>query len=208
MGLFLIIINSCFTETDRILQREILMNLKKRSFEFSTVMLLTGVLIAVSGCNKNDAPVGSAPAAPAAQGNYGQPPAAAPPQMEASTSSPAAAAGTFSGTIFLDPKLAGKVDPNAVLFISAKPAEGPQMGVPPVASQRVPSPKFPLQYTLSQVDVIMPGATLSGQFNIVVKLMKNGAAGPMGPGDIEGKFSKNPVASGGKGVDVTLDTLH
>lgn len=183
------------------------MNLKKKRFGFSTVMLLTGVLMAVSGCNKNDSPVGSAPAAPAAQSNYGQPSATA-PQMEASTPSPAATAGTFSGAISLDSKLAGKVDPNAVLFISAKPAEGPQMGVPPVASQRVPNPKFPLQYTLSQADVIMPGATLSGQFNIVAKLMKNGAAGPMGPGDIEGKYSRNPVASGGKGIDITLDTIH
>jgi cytochrome c-type biogenesis protein CcmH len=183
------------------------MILKKRNSGLLTaILLLMGISIAVSACNKNDTPVGSAPVAPAAQNNYGQP--SATPQMEASASSPAAAAGTFSGTISLDPKLAGKVDPNAVLFISAKPAEGPQMGVPPVASQRVPGPKFPLQYTLSQADVIMPGATLSGQFNIVVKLMKNGAAGPMGPGDIEGKYSKNPVASGGKGVDITLDTLH
>lgn len=183
------------------------MILKKRNFGLSTVtLLLTGILIAFYGCNKNDAPVGSAPATPAPQSNYGQPSSA--PQMESSASSPAASSGTFSGTISLDPKLAGKVDPNAVLFISAKPAEGPQMGVPPVASQRVPSPKFPLQYTLSQADVIMPGATLSGQFNIVVKLMKNGAAGPMGPGDIEGKYQKNPVASGGKGIDITLDTLH
>ena len=186
------------------------MILKKRSFGYITGILLSGVLIALSGCNKNDVPAGSTPAAPpapAAQSNYGQPSAAA-PQMEALASSPPAAAGTFSGTISLDSKLTGKVDPNAVLFISAKPAQGPQMGVPPVASQRVPSPKFPLEYTLSQADVIMPGATLSGQFNIVVKLMKNGAAGPMGPGDIEGKYSKNPVASGGKGVDITLDTLH
>jgi hypothetical protein len=30
----------------------------------------------------------------------------------------------------------------------------------------------------------------------------------MGPGDIEGKYSKNPVVSGGKGIDITLDTLH
>lgn len=190
--------------------REILMILKKSCFGFSTVMLLTGFLIAGSGCNKNDGPVGSSPVtppAPAAQSNYGQPPANA-PQMEASASSPVAAAGTFSGTISLDPKLAGKVDPNAVLFISAKPVEGPQMGVPPVASQRVANPKFPFQYTLSQADVIMPGATLSGQFNIVVKLMKNGAAGPMGPGDIEGKYTRNPVASGGKGIDITLDILH
>lgn len=172
------------------------------------ILLFTGILSVLSACNKNDTPVGSTPppASPAAQNSYGQSPAAA--VAETPSGQNATTGGTFSGTIALDSKLSGKVDPNAVLFISAKPSEGPQVGVPPVASQRIASPKFPLEYTLSQADVIMPGATLSGQFNIVAKLMKNGAAGPMGPGDIEGKYSKNPVASGGKGINITLDTLH
>jgi cytochrome c-type biogenesis protein CcmH len=171
------------------------------------LFVLAVLSVAVNGgCSKNDTPVGSGPPAapaPMSQNNYGQSPAVA-SQAEASANT----GGTYFGTINLDPKLAGKIDPNAVLFISAKPAEGPQSGVAPVAAQRVPNPKFPLQYTLTQADVIMPGATLSGQFNIVAKLMKNGAAGPMGPGDIEGKYSKNPVAPGGKAVDITLDTLH
>jgi cytochrome c-type biogenesis protein CcmH len=183
------------------------MELKTKSFALLMVLLFTGVF-SLSACNKNDSPAGSTPppAPTAAQNSYGQAPG--PAMAEAPSGQNTATGGTFSGTISLDSKLSGKVDPNAVLFISAKPSEGPQVGVPPVASQRVPSPKFPLQYTLSQADVIMPGATLSGQFNIVAKLMKNGAAGPMGPGDIEGKYSKNPVVSGGKGIDITLDTLH
>jgi hypothetical protein len=175
---------------------------------FPIATLLVALFLVSGGCNKNDTPAGTAPpqTAPAPQSGLNPPTPAAPSEMSASQ--PPAAGGTFSGTISIDSKLAGKIDPNAVLFISAKPAEGPQVGVPPVASQRVASPAFPLAYTLTQADVIMPGATLSGQFNIVAKLMKNGAAGPVGPGDIEGKYAKNPVAAGSKGVDITLDTLH
>lgn len=177
---------------------------------FRVLLLCTAFMTVGPGCSKNDTPVGfpsTAAPSPAAKNNYEQS-HAAPAQTEVSAGPTAAVGGTYSGTIFLDPKLEGKVDPSAVLFISAKPPDMPQSGVPPVAAQRVANPKFPLQYTLSQADVIMPGATLSGQFNIVAKLMKNGAAGPLGPGDIEGKYIKNPVAVGDKSVDITLDTLH
>ncbi|MHB8482911.1 MAG: c-type cytochrome biogenesis protein CcmI/CycH [Nitrospiria bacterium] len=185
------------------------MFLKTNAFRLFSLIIVMGTAALYAGCNKNETPVGSSPAvssAPAASnsqdpyGGQASPQAAGAPFNSAS--------GTISGTISIDPKLAGKVDPNAVLFISAKPAEGPQVGVPPLAAQRVASPKFPLQYTLSQADIIMQGATLSGQLNIVVKLMKNGAAGPVGSGDIEGHFAGNPVNAGQKAVDITLDTLH
>ena len=186
---------------------ETFMILKTNPRKYFSLMVLIGTLTFYSGCNKNETPIGSsAPTGGASASNsqdpYTQP--SATPAM-ANSSNPS---GAISGTITIDPKLAGKVDPNAVLFISAKPADGPQVGVPPIASQRVPSPKFPLQYTLSQADIIMQGGSLSGQMNIVAKLMKGGAAGPVGPGDIEGRFSKNPITVGQKGIDVTLDTLH
>ncbi|MBI1820634.1 MAG: hypothetical protein HYR79_02890 [Nitrospirae bacterium] len=184
------------------------MFLKTNAFRLFSLIIIMGTAALYAGCNKNETPIGSSPAgssAPAAsnsQDPYGQ------VSSQAAGAPSNSASGTISGTISIDPKLAGKVDPNAILFISAKPAEGPQVGVPPLASQRIASPKFPLQYTLSQADVIMQDGTLSGQLNIVVKLMKNGAAGPVGPGDIEGNFAKNPVTVGQKAVDVTLDTLH
>ncbi|HXN06684.1 MAG TPA: hypothetical protein VN944_06445 [Nitrospiria bacterium] len=171
--------------------------------------------ILFSGCSKNAdtvAPGGTpapavssaAPASPTpqAQDPYAQ--GASPGVMTAQ----AASGGVISGTVSLDSKLASKVSPDAVLFISAKPAEGPQVGVPPVASKRLDHVKFPLEYTLSQADVIMPGTPFSGKFNIVVKLMKNGAVGPMGPGDIEGQYFKNPAEVGQKGIDVTLSKIY
>jgi hypothetical protein len=172
-----------------------------------------------SGCSKNADPVapGGAPApavsssapsaSPAAQA---QDPYAQQGQQASSgvMMAQASSGGVISGSVSLDSKLASKVSPDAVLFISAKPADGPQVGVPPVASKRLDHVKFPLEYTLSQADVIMPGTPFSGKFNIVVKLMKNGAVGPMGPGDIEGQYAKNPAEVGQKGIDVTLSKIY
>ena len=184
------------------------MTFKTFSVKTTSMFLLFGIFLLATGCEKNSQS-GSAPdprvtsATPSPSDPYGLPPGAL------SGGAPAAiAGGTVSGKISLDARLAGKTDPGAVLFISAKPAEGPQVGVPPVASKRLDHVKFPLDYTLSQQDVIMPGTPFSGKFNIVVKLMKNGAAGPVGPGDIEGHYSINPVDVGQKGIDVVLDTIH
>jgi cytochrome c-type biogenesis protein CcmH len=182
---------------------EILITMKTITLKMLSLICFAGVLATFSGCNKNDS--GASPEKTPSISNAPTPKESYPAQTGAVAP---ASSGTVSGTISIDPRFANKIDPNAVLFISAKPAEGPQVGVPPLASQRVPNPKFPLTYTLTQQDVIMPGATLSGQLNIVAKLMKSGAAGPMGPGDIEGKYSKNPVTGDQKSIDITLDTSH
>ncbi|MBI1818870.1 MAG: hypothetical protein HY202_09370 [Nitrospirae bacterium] len=180
-----------------------MITMKTTTLKMLFLICFAGVLTAFSGCNKNDS--GASPEKTPSLSNAPIPNESYPAQTGAVAP---ASSGTISGTISIDPRFANKIDPNAVLFISAKPAEGPQVGVPPLASQRVPNPKFPLTYTLTQQDVIMPGATLSGQLNIVAKLMKSGAAGPMGPGDIEGKYSKNPVTGDQKSIDITLDTSH
>src|SRR5512136_74334 len=87
-------------------------------------------LVLFSGCSKNSdsvAPGGTpAPAvssvtpsspAPQTQDAYGQGPQASSGVMMA-----AASGGVISGTVSIDSSLASKVSPDAVLFISAKPA--------------------------------------------------------------------------------------
>lgn len=186
----------------------------KRNERLTALVFFLFGLVLLSGCSKNSNPVAPG-GSPAPAVSSSMPPASPVPQAQepsAQGASPgvmmAAAGGVISGTVSLDSKLASKVSPDAVLFISAKPADGPQVGVPPVASKRLDHVKFPLEYTLSQADVIMPGTPFSGKFNIVVKLMKNGAVGPMGPGDIEGQYAKNPAEVGQKGIDVTLGKIY
>ena len=78
----------------------------------------------------------------------------------------------ISGKITIDPKLKANVDPNAALFIIARPAGG--AGGPPLAVKKIDKPTFPLTYSLSQENVMMQGTPFTGKINITVRLDKDG----------------------------------
>ena len=61
----------------------------------------------------------------------------------------------ISGKITVDPKLKANIDRNATLFIIARPATG--AGGPPLAVKKIDRPTFPVDYTLSQDNVMMQG---------------------------------------------------
>jgi tetratricopeptide (TPR) repeat protein len=123
--------------------------------------------------------------------------------------SPASAAAPpsaqISGTITIDPKLKGNVDPNATLFIIAR-RDGAAAG-PPLAVKKIDKPVFPLAYSLSQENVMMQGTPFTGKINLTVRLDKDGNPSTRGPGDITGDYKKNPVEVGSKNVDITLNRM-
>ena len=112
---------------------------------------------------------------------------------------------TISGTIAIDAKLKAKIDPNAALFIIARPAGGP--GGPPLAVKKIDKPAFPLSYSLSQDNVMMQGTPFSGKINISVRLDKDGNPSTRGAGDLTGEYKKNPAEVGAKNADVILDQV-
>ena len=112
---------------------------------------------------------------------------------------------TISGTITIEPKLKANVDPNAALFIIARPAGGP--GGPPLAVKKIDKPTFPLKYSLSQENVMMQGTPFAGKIDITVRLDKDGNPTTRGSGDLTGEHKKNPAAVGAKNADVVLDKL-
>jgi cytochrome c-type biogenesis protein CcmH len=112
---------------------------------------------------------------------------------------------TISGTITLDAKLKPNIDPDAALFIIARPAGGP--GGPPLAVKKIDKPAFPLSYSLGQENVMMQGTPFSGKVNITVRLDKDGNPTTRGAGDLTGEYKKNPAAVGAKNADVILDQL-
>ena len=112
---------------------------------------------------------------------------------------------TISGTIAIDAKLKAKIDPNAALFIIARPAGGP--GGPPLAVKKIDKPAFPLSYSLSQENVMMQGTPFSGKINISVRLDKDGNPSTRGAGDLTGEYKKNPAEVGAKNADVILDQV-
>ena len=133
------------------------------------------------------------------------PAAGAAPQQSAAGPAPAPSTSgqTISGTISVDAKLKDNLDPQAALFIIARPAGGP--GGPPLAVRKIDRPTFPLKYTLSQENVMMQGTPFSGKINITVRLDKDGNPTTRGAGDLSGEYKKNPAEVGAKNVDVVID---
>ncbi len=121
---------------------------------------------------------------------------------------PAATAGSsqsISGKITIDAKLKDKIDPQAALFIIARSAAG--AAGPPLAVKKIDNPTFPLNYSLSQENVMMQGTPFTGKINIIVRLDKDGNPSTRGAGDLTGEYKKNPAEVGTKNADVILDQV-
>lgn len=123
----------------------------------------------------------------------------------ASASREASLSNQITGTITVDPKIKAPIDPNAALFIIARPAAGG--GGPPLAVKKIDKPVFPLTYSLSQDNVMIPGAPFTGKINLTVRLDKDANPVTRGPGDLSGEFKRNPVEVGASKVDIVLDQL-
>ena len=134
-------------------------------------------------------------------------PSAGGPAKPTPLASPAnAPAGqSISGKITIDPKLKDKIDPQAALFIIARPASG--AGGPPLAVKKIDKPTFPINYTLGQENVMMQGTPFTGKINITVRLDKDGNPTTRTPGDMTGEYKKNPAEVGAKNADVILDQV-
>jgi hypothetical protein len=99
--------------------------------------------------------------------------------------------------------LKDKIDPQAVLFIIARQAGG--AAGPPLAVKKIDSPKFPLDYSLGQDNVMMQGTPFAGKLNITVRLDKDGNPATRGAGDLTGEYKKNPVEVGTKNADIVIN---
>ena len=113
------------------------------------------------------------------------------------------AADRIQGTISIEPKLKKKYQGQGTLFIIARRAT--TQGGPPLAVVRIASPEFPLSYSLSKENTMIPGSVFEGKVNIVVRLDKDGDPLTRGPRDLNGNYRQNPVAIGSKNVDIMLN---
>ncbi len=138
---------------------------------------------------------------PPASPSIAQPSNLAPNNMPQSR--PAAAGGTVSGTVSLDPAFKARVAATDAVFIFARSTDRPTG--PPLAALRKTVKDLPLTFTLDDSMAMMPNLNLSSATSIVVgvRISKAGNVTPS-PGDIQG-FSQ-PVKVGAKGISVTIDT--
>lgn len=113
--------------------------------------------------------------------------------------------GVIAGQVKIAPALASQVSPTDVLFVIVRRPQGPPR---PIAVKRIDGPRFPVSFEITNDDVMVEGSELKGMVELVVRLDKDGRAGPPQPGDLEGRFDKNPTLVGGRDLEITIDKAY
>ena len=90
--------------------------------------------------------------------------------------------------------------PNAVLFLIARGGAGG----PPLAVQRIPAPRFPLEFELGPADRMIRTRPFAGELQLTARLDQDGDAGSRSPGDLEGAAA-GAHPPGATGVEIVLD---
>ncbi len=110
--------------------------------------------------------------------------------------------GVIAGRVTIAPELKSKVTPSAVLFVIVRRPQGPPR---PIAVKRFDAPRFPVSFEITNADVMVPGSELRGMVEVIARLDKDGVAGPVQPGDLEGEFAKNPTLAGARDVEIVIN---
>jgi cytochrome c-type biogenesis protein CcmH len=170
------------------------------------ILMLTLVLAAWTGCKKQAETPAGIPPSPAGipPTNAAPPPQAAkaPPSGEAEMV-PAAPAPdqTISGTIVLPAARKKDVSKGDTMFIIARRASGP-----PLAVQRQQAGDFPMEFSLSNRDAMIPGMPFDGDITITVRVDKDGDPITRKKGDVFGQATG--VKVGNNKVTIALDQVQ
>lgn len=113
--------------------------------------------------------------------------------------------GAIAGHVTIAPELASKISPSDVLFVIVRrPGSAPR----PLAAKRIDNPQFPVAFEITNKDMMIEGSELKGMVDVIARLDKDGMAGPAQPGDLEGRFEKNPTLPGATNVEIVINTAH
>ena len=112
--------------------------------------------------------------------------------------------GVIAGRVLISPALAEQVRPTDVLFVIVKRPGGTAR---PLAAKRIENPTFPAPFEITNNDVMMQGTELRGMLELMARLDRDGQAGGQ-PGDLEGRYAKNPTLPGGRDFEIILDTVR
>ena len=105
---------------------------------------------------------------------------------------------TIRGVVRVAPALAEKAKGKAAIFIIAR---GKQPG-PPLAVMRILNPSFPLEFTMSEQNVMLQGVAFAGEVSLMAKIDGDGKVGTQA-GDIFGG-ARGPVQVGARDVEIVL----
>jgi hypothetical protein len=172
----------------------------------------------VASCTRKD-DAGKPAGIPALPGEPATPPAAqppaAPPAGPAAGAPPESAAleapvdpkAAISGTVELPAAQRAHVAPGDTVFLVARRiADNPQARGTLVAVKRLSAASFPIPFTLSARDMMVPTGAFDGVVSLAVRVDKDGDPMTRRKGDVFGSLPK--VSVGARGVKLTLDQLQ
>jgi hypothetical protein len=127
----------------------------------------------------------------------------APATRTSSGGTPDAGNAEISGTVELTPKLASRAQSGATLFIYAK--QQPNTPGPPLAVVRLHADRWPVKFTLSDANAMVPGHNLSNAQTVEIeaRISRNGDALPQS-GDLVGSVT-SVSPRGGHPVKISID---
>ncbi len=111
------------------------------------------------------------------------------------------AVAPIAGVVDLAPELALARPDGGVLFVIARP-QGVRGG-PPLAVLRIPSPDFPLEFTIGPENVMIPSMRFAGAISLSARLDEDGNAMTRGAGDISSPVEES-LSPGATGVRILL----
>ncbi len=116
----------------------------------------------------------------------------------------AAASGTVTGRVSIDPALKGKVSPSDTVFIFARAVDGPRM---PLAVLRTTVSQLPIDFALTDDMAMSPQFKLSSAklVRVEARVSKSGSAMPSS-GDLLG--ASGPVKPGAHDLQVTISQVQ
>lgn len=181
---------------------------------------MISVFIALTlGCDRNIEPYqpGEEPSAPDLARIFPGPPAGAessgaqasgipdrtalPPSRAEGSAVEATASAPIDGEIDLASALVSAAPRDAVLFVIARP-QGVRGG-PPLAVLRIPSPQFPLAFSIGPDNVMIPSMRFEGNISLTARLDADGNAMTRGEGDLSSP-PEEPLTPGTTGVRLVL----
>jgi hypothetical protein len=118
--------------------------------------------------------------------------------------------GIIKGRVEISEALRGKVKAGTTLFISVRRFEGEGKRGMIMAAKKLPvggASLFPLDFTISQRDVMMGGTKLNGSVTLAARIDQDGDAISKQAGDIEGTHKGSIFVGKGTG-SILLDTLR
>jgi hypothetical protein len=135
------------------------------------------------------------------------PPAAAGGDAPAMLEAPVDPKRAISGTVVLPAARRHDVAPNDVIFLVARRlADNPQARGTLVAVKRLSAASFPIPFTLSARDMMIPTGAFEGEVSLAVRVDKDGDPMTRRKGDVFGSLPK--VSVGAHGVKLSLDQLQ